>query len=302
MENVGVAASAHKFSGAPRQFDRAAIRDLLVMPAMFSILGKSAALLVLAGLATSIAAPGKLTLPNTETFTVEGQPAFIFLPPAAKRASPQPWIFYAPTLPGYPDEAERWMHEQFLAAGVAVAGVDAGEAYGNAKSHALFDALYRELTEKRAFAKKPCLFGRSRGGLWVSSWAIKKPERIAGIIGIYPVFDFRTYPGLEKAAPAYELTPTELTARNDELNPVARIEVLAKAKIPVALIHGDKDTVVPLKENSAEFVRRYKDDGAEALVKLIILEGQGHNFFEGFFHSQELVDFAIARALDGAKR
>ena len=106
LENLCADAATPTFSGAPRQFDRAAIRDLLVMPAMFSILGKSAALLVLAGLATSIAAPGKLTLPNTETFTVEGQPAFIFLPPAAKRASPQPWIFYAPTLPGYPDEAD----------------------------------------------------------------------------------------------------------------------------------------------------------------------------------------------------
>src|SRR4029078_8959983 len=73
--------------------------------------------------------PVKLTLPNTENFEVEGRPAFVFLPSAEKRANPQPWILYAPTLPGYPDEAERWMHEQFLAAGVAVAGVDVGEAY-----------------------------------------------------------------------------------------------------------------------------------------------------------------------------
>ena len=75
----------------------------------------------------------------------------------------------------------------------------------------------------------------------------------------------------------------------------------AKAKVPVALIHGDVDKVVPLKENSAELVRRYQAEGAGDLVKLIVLEGQGHNFFEGFFHSQPLVDFAIARAQAGAK-
>src|SRR5262245_18995033 len=76
---------------------------------------------------TRTAASGsRLALPDTDNFTVEGRPAFLFLPPEAKRAKPQPWIFYAPTLPPYPDEAERWMHEQFLAAGVAVAGVDAG--------------------------------------------------------------------------------------------------------------------------------------------------------------------------------
>jgi dipeptidyl aminopeptidase/acylaminoacyl peptidase len=242
----------------------------------------------------------RLVLSGTN-LTVEGRPAFVFLPPEEKRTNPQPWIFYAPTLPGYPDGAERWMHEQFLAAGIAVAGVDVGEAYGNPKSHAIFDALHRELMEKHGFAPKPCLFGRSRGGLWVSSWAIANSKRVAGIIGIYPVFDFRTYPGIDKAAPAYELTPAELTTRADEFNPIARVEVLARARVPVALIHGDVDEVVPLKENSAEFVRRYKEAGAESLVKLIVLEGQGHNFFEGFFHSQDLVDFAIARAREGAR-
>jgi alpha-beta hydrolase superfamily lysophospholipase len=193
------------------------------------------------------------------------------------------------------------MHEQFVAAGVAVAGVDAGEAYGSPKSRALFDALYRELTGKRGFAAKPCLFGRSRGGLWVSSWAIANPERLAGIIGIYPVFDFRTYPGLTNAATAYGLSAAELEARNDELNPIARVDVLAKARVPAALIHGDVDKVVPLKQNSAEFVRRYKEAGAESLVKLIVLEGQGHSYFEGFFHSQPLVDFAITHARAGAR-
>ena len=52
-------------------------------------------------------APGKLIFPNAEAFTVADRPAFVFLPAESKRAKPQPWIFYAPTLPAYPDEAER---------------------------------------------------------------------------------------------------------------------------------------------------------------------------------------------------
>ena len=52
--------------------------------------------------------------------------------------------------------------------------------------------------------------------------------------------------------------------------------------------------------NSAGFLRRYQEAGVGSLVKLIVLEGQGHNYFEDFFHSQELVDFAIARARAGA--
>ena len=242
----------------------------------------------------------RLVLPG-ETLRINGRPAFLFLPPPEKRSTPQPWIFYAPTLPGLPDEAERWLHEQFLASGVAVAGVDVGEAYGSPTSHGAFAALYRELTVHRGFAAKPCLFGRSRGGLAIASWAIANPALVAGLAGIYPVFDFRSYPGLTNAASAYGLTPAELNLRLDQLDPIKRISELAKARIPVTLIHGDVDTIVPLNENSAALVEAYRANLAESLVKLIILEGQGHNYFEGFFRSGELVDFAIARARAGAK-
>ncbi len=125
-----------------------------------------------------------------------------------------------------------------------------GEAYGNPQSRKVFDRFYDELTQKRGLSKKPCLLGRSRGGLWVSSWACDHPERFAGIAGIYPVYDLRSYPGLDKAAPAYGLSKSELEKRLDEFNPIARVGVLAKAKLPVYIIHGDEDKVVPLEVNS----------------------------------------------------
>jgi alpha-beta hydrolase superfamily lysophospholipase len=235
-----------------------------------------------------------------ENFTVAGRPAFVFLPPEEKRTLPQPWILYGPTLPAYPDNHERWMHEQFLAAGVAVAGIDVGESYGNPKSRELFTALYRELTEKRGFANKPCLLGRSRGGLWVTSWACDHVDKVAGIAGIYPVFDLRTYPKLAKAAPAYGLTEDELTAKLGEYNPIERVGVLARAKVPVFIIHGDDDKVVPLKENSAELVARYEAAGAKDAMTLVVVKGQGHNVWEGFFRCPELIAFAIVRARSGA--
>lgn len=242
----------------------------------------------------------ELILPG-ESFLLENRPAFIMLPDAAQRSEPQPWVIYAPTLPGYPDQHEKWMHEQFLKAGVAVAGIDVGEGYGNPQGRAAFDALYKELTTKRKFATKPCLLGRSRGGLWVTSWACEHPDQVAGLAGIYPVFDFRTYPGLEKAAPAYGLNATDLATKLADHNPIERVGSLAKARVPVLIIHGDEDKVVPLKENSAEFVARYKAAGAEDSITLIIAKGQGHNFWEGFFRCQELVDFTIAKAKAGAR-
>ncbi len=246
-------------------------------------------------------APKKdLPLPG-ETFLVKNSTAFAMLPAENLRRKPQPWIWYAPTLPGLPDLHEKWMHERFLAAGIAVAGIDVGESYGGPRGNALFTDFYREMTDRRGFATKPVLLGRSRGGLMICSWAVEHPEVVAGIAGIYPVFDFRTYPGLDKAAPAYGMTSAELSERLAENNPIERLAPLAKARVPAFLIHGDADTIVPLKENSAEFVRRYEAAGAGKSVKLVVAKAQGHNYWEGFFHCQDLVDFAIARAREGAK-
>ena len=241
----------------------------------------------------------KLILPG-EAFLVSGRPAFILQPPEAKRRQPQPWIMYAPTLPSYPDGHERWMHEQFLAAGVAVCGIDVGESYGNPAGQKWMTELYSELTERRGFAKQVCLLGRSRGGLIVSSWAIAHPEKTSGIAGIYPVFDLRSYPSLGRAASAYGATAVELEARLAEHNPIARGDVLAKARIPMYLIHGDVDKVVPLEANSAAMAELYRRAGAADAVTLNVPAGQGHNAWEGFFRCQPLIDFAIQRAVAGA--
>ncbi|MCC6509252.1 MAG: prolyl oligopeptidase family serine peptidase [Pirellulaceae bacterium] len=242
----------------------------------------------------------ELILPG-ESFLIEGCPSFILLPAEEKRQKSQPWIMYAPTLPGLPDSHEKWMHEKFLAAGVAVAGIDIGEGYGSPRSQELMTALYAELTLKRGFAARPCLLGRSRGGLWVSSWAIANPDKVSGIAGIYPVFDLRTYPGLAKAAPAYGMTTEELESSLSQHNPISHVDVLAKAGVPVCIIHGDDDKVVPLKDNSAVFADRYTQAGVGDAVNLIVANGQGHNYWEGFFRCQALIDFAIRQAEAGAR-
>ena len=237
----------------------------------------------------------QLILPG-KSFLVAGRPAFVMLPDESKRTTPQPWVMYAPTLPGLPDEHEKWMHEQILAAGVAVAGIDIGEAYGSPDGQKLYDTFYEELTTRRGFARKCCLLGRSRGGLWNSSWAVHNTEKVAGLAGIYPVFDLSAWPGVEHAAPAFKLSTAELAAQLDRYNPIAHIDELAKAKVPVFLIHGDSDEVVPLEQNSAEVVRRYTAAGSADLIQLTVAPGQGHNYWPGFFRCQELIDFVVTRA------
>src|SRR5512140_1453086 len=82
--------------------------------------------------ADKVSAQKTLPLPG-EVFEVEGHTAFVILPPAENRHTnrPTPWVWYAPTLPNLPEARERWMFERFLAAGIAVAGMDVGESYGS---------------------------------------------------------------------------------------------------------------------------------------------------------------------------
>jgi len=279
----------------------------------------STAILVAAVLAASVAAmprasaqqpaapaatasPTKTLVVPGEVFSVDGHTAFLFTPAevnALPAGAPRPWILYGPTLAPYPDEAERWMHERFTEAGVAVAGIDTGESYGSPSAVKATEKLHAEMV-KRGYATKPALLGRSRGGLWASAWAIAHPESTAGLGGIYPVYDWRTYPGAEGAAGAYGLAPADLVARAAELCPIEKIDVAAEAGIPVCIIHGDVDAVVPIEPNSARLKTRYEALGKGDLVELIVATGQGHSFWEGFFHCQELVDFLIERARSGA--
>jgi pimeloyl-ACP methyl ester carboxylesterase len=240
-----------------------------------------------------------LPLPG-EVFSVEGRAAFVLLPGPEGQVAGRPWVWYAPTLPGLPGPEEAWMFRRFLDAGVAVAGIDVGESYGSPDGRALYSSLYRELVEKRGFAKKPCLLARSRGGLMLTNWAVEHPESVGGIAGIYPVCDLRSYPGLAGAAPAYRMTPEQLTEALARHNPIDRVEPLARAGVPVLHLHGDRDTVVPLEANSAELARRYRRSGGA--MTLVVIEGRGHDMWPGWFQSEGLVAFAIARAKAGAGR
>lgn len=238
-------------------------------------------------------APQKsLPLPG-EIFSIEGRTAFLILPAAKAEDGPIPWVWYAPTLPNLPGEAEKWMFERFAQAGIAIAGIDVGESYGSPAGRALYSALYEELTKNRGFAPQAVMLGRSRGGLMTLAWAVENADKVAGFAGVYPVCNVASYPGLARACGAYGMSADELAARLAEHNPLDRLAALAKVDVPLFAIHGDVDQVVPLEANSGEMRKRYEALGGK--MQLIVPPGQGHNMWPGFFQCQELVDFVVAQ-------
>ena len=229
-----------------------------------------------------------------EEFTVDGCRAFVILPTQPTPSRPQPWVWYAPTLPGLPAKEETWMFERLRAAGIAIAGIDVGESFGSPAGRAHFTALYTELVQRRGFAPKPVLLARSRGGLMLYNWAVEHPESVAAVAGIYPVGNLTSYPTLAKACGAYGLSEAELAARLAAHNPVDRLAPLAKAGVPILHLHGDQDEIVPLEQNSALLEARYRALGGN--VRVIVFPGQGHNYWSGWFESPELLAFMMAHA------
>jgi predicted esterase len=80
----------------------------------------------------------------------------------------------------------------------------------------------------------------------------------------------------------------------DQHNPINHLLGLAKAKVPICIVHGDSDRVVPLEENSAIVAERYLKLGGEA--KIEVVPGKGHQVDDGFFKSTELIEFMINRS------
>jgi predicted esterase len=225
-----------------------------------------------------------------EAFKLNGSDAFVILPRGPRDQNAKtPWVWYAPTLPPYPAKEETWMFERFLKSGIAVAGIDVGESYGSPNGTKKYHEFYKYLVQTRGMRDRPCLLARSRGGLMLYSWAIEHPESTSGIAGIYPVCNLASYPGLDRACSAFELTAQELQTRLAQYNPIDRLAPLAQAKVPLFHIHGDQDTLVPLNDNSLVLADRYRALGGP--IDLEVVAGQGHNMWEGWFQSERLVAF-----------
>ena len=121
------------------------------------------------------------------------------------------------------------MIDRLHGAGIAIAGIDVGESYGSPAGIEGYQNLYLELTENRGFKKKPVLLARSRGGLMLYGWAVKHPNSVGGVAGIYPVCNIASYPGVNRAASAFDMEPEELSASLKEFNPVDNLRPLGCA-------------------------------------------------------------------------
>jgi lysophospholipase L1-like esterase len=156
------------------------------------------------------------------------------------------------------------------------------------------EQFVKELTENHGLTRKVCMLARSYGGTQMYNWAAEHPESVACLAGIYPVCNLASYPGMKSAAGKYKMPEEEFAKVLEQHNPVDRLAPLAKAKVPIYHNTGDVDKLVPAKDNSFLVRDRYKALGGD--ITVTVFEGQGHNYWTGFFEDQGMADFIIKHA------
>jgi lysophospholipase L1-like esterase/pimeloyl-ACP methyl ester carboxylesterase len=192
--------------------------------------------------------------------------------------------------------------------GFFLAYIEVGNTHGSPAAMEQCSTFYRMLTNTYGLSKKPVLEGFSRGGLYGYNWAVRNPDKVAAIYGDAPVCDFTTWPyggrgGKRSDSDWNEIIdqygfPSEKAALEYPFQPIANLEPLALAHIPIIHVVGDKDVVVPMTENTGVLEARYKKYGGTIQI---IHKPEGDHHPHSLDDPTPIVDFLMRHLNDTAK-
>jgi pimeloyl-ACP methyl ester carboxylesterase len=168
----------------------------------------------------------------------------------------------------------------------------------------IWDDFYAYLTQELAFPAKAILFGLSRGGFYIYTWARQNPDKVACIYGDNPMCDFKsTYKGTGQAAgmpDKWERLIQEFGFASEQealdspwAGPIDDLKPLAEAGVPIIHVAATEDQIVPYEENTVIVAKRYQDLGGR--IKVISHPGLHHP--HGLEDPTPVIEFIMASAL-----
>ena len=205
-------------------------------------------------------------------FKVAGHDAIVVVP--AKPLPGRPWVWRGEFFGAFA-EAD----VALVKAGWHLAYLKVPDLFGSPKALESWEKFHDAMTKKYGLHPKPGLIGLSRGGLYCMNWAAKHPDKTLAVYLDNAVCDFKSWPGgrplklgtgkgsageWKKMLAAYDFK-TDADAIAFDRNPVDNLLPLAKVGVPLLIVYGDKDTVVPHAENSGLVYDRYKALGGPAV-------------------------------------
>lgn len=197
-----------------------------------------------------------------ENFVFEQMQAAIVYPnvPATGR-----WAIYTEYFGAFPGTALA-----LLERGYAIAGLENTTRWGGAEDPARH-ARFAGFMEDRGFAPRCVPIGMSCGGLQAIKFAAFAPERVSVLYLDAPVVNLLSCPlhcgggerdedVVQECLRALGRTASEMLSYRD--HPLDHIPALVTHRIPIVLVYGDSDPVVPYPENGALIERAYREAGA----------------------------------------
>ncbi len=186
------------------------------------------------------------------------------------------WIWRAEFLGAY-DSVDVAMLEK----GYYLVNYSISNMYGCPAAVELMKKFRDFLVDELGFEQKTILIGVSRGGLYSVNFAIKYPSLVNALYLDAPVLDISSWPGNYQRQTKEFLECVDVYGFDEKsfaeyCNQLPnRFKQLLDAKMPIAIIAGDSDDVVPHTENCQRLVDYYKENGGEYVY--ILKEGCGHH-------------------------
>lgn len=213
----------------------------------------------------------KLADYETAMFEVAGRACKLTKP--KKAADGTPWIWRCRFYGAFPaaDEA-------LLAAGWHIAWIDVANLFGSEGAMKAFDEFYKTVVSRGGLSQKPIMEGFSRGGLPAMNWAIQNPEKVSGVYLDAPVLDIDSWPKpnspklWETCMKVYGLTAETADSWK---GPLDNFQALVDAGVPVLVVAGGSDEVVPYRDNAGILEERFTKAGGK--FQAIVKAGVGHH-------------------------
>lgn len=210
-------------------------------------------------------------------FLLEGREALVVFPKEAVKG--HPWVWRAEFFDAFA-QADMALLDQ----GWAIAYFALSNQYGCPGAVEKMNMFHNHVTHTYGLARKAALFGFSRGGLYAFNYAAAYPENVMLLYLDAPVLDIRSWPGgkgagigspteWEQCLEVYDIAEEE--ADKFRGSPLDNIAPVAQAGIPILIVAGDADEVVPLAENAAILEARYRKLGGQ--ITMIVKPGVGHH-------------------------